>query len=462
MNKTQMTKQTTSHVARRGGQPTIAPRVSSLGAPTVRIRTENVFMLDLLPAVPYYTGHLCQALKEQDADVALGSPAYSHDPSFFRRMDLRRASGLFDFCARFTIGNKTLRRAAKLLEYLLNVAILPIRFLVARPAVLHVQFLQLIEHRLPFEVWLLYLAHALGIRIVYTAHNTTPHDSGARYHDSYKHIYKLVDRIICHDKHAKEILTSSFGIEHTKITVIPHGPLFAEGPNETTDDVRQKLELSDNTRVVLWQGIIRPYKGVQFLLDAWKRATERGLDAVLIIVGTGEDSLCSALREKVSDLGLGHCVKLDLRFASVNELSAYYRAADILVYPYSAITTSGALMTGLGYSKAIIASALPGFEDVLTHGRNALLLPCNDVDGWADALLQLCTHPEMWQRLAQGARQTYTSGPSWSEIAKQTAMLYRALSQGDSCLAGVSHDSVGGERQSQALATSLPHSTRSI
>ena len=55
-----------------------------------------------------------------------------------------------------------------------------------------------------------------------------------------------------------------------------------------------------------------------------------------------------------------------------------YQDAEILVYPYGEVTTSGALMTGIGYGKAIVATRLPAFEQLLHDGENALLVAYGD------------------------------------------------------------------------------------
>ena len=85
--------------------------------------------------------------------------------------------------------------------------------------------------------------------------------------------------------------------------------------------------------MVLWQGIISPYKGVDLLLSAWQQVEAQGGDCGLVIAGTGTPELLEQIREQVRCLGL-KCVQLDLRFISSRELVALYRAADVVVYPY--------------------------------------------------------------------------------------------------------------------------------
>jgi glycosyltransferase involved in cell wall biosynthesis len=115
---------------------------------------------------------------------------------------------------------------------------------------------------------------------------------------------------------------------------------------------------------------------------------------------------------------------------SVEELVAYHQAADVLVYPYSKITTSGALATGLGYGKAVLASDLPAFRQILDHNSNALMIPHEDVEGWAKALMRIVSDDDLraklsWKNMSDRARTT-----DWDVIATETLNVY------DRCLKG--------------------------
>ena len=116
---------------------------------------------------------------------------------------------------------------------------------------------------------------------------------------------------------------------------------------------------------MLWQGIISPYKGIDLLLESWQKVEATVDNASLLIAGTGSPELLGQIQEQIGRLRLKH-VTLHPRFISTEELVALYRAADIVVYPYRAITTSGALATGLALGKTIVASNLPVFRELLT------------------------------------------------------------------------------------------------
>ncbi len=125
-------------------------------------------------------------------------------------------------------------------------------------------------------------------------------------------------------------------------------------------------------------------------------------------------------------------VRLVLRFLSTEELVALYRRAEVVVYPYRAITTSGALATGLALGKTIVASDLPVFRELLTDGESARLVDPTDAESLAGALTELARSAELRERLAERVRAMRFGDESWAAIARQTEAAYAAV-LGDAC-----------------------------
>jgi glycosyltransferase involved in cell wall biosynthesis len=150
-----------------------------------------------------------------------------------------------------------------------------------------------------------------------------------------------------------------------------------------------------------------------------------GGDCRLAIVGTGAPELLEQIREQVKSLELKR-VTLQLRFISTRELVALYRAADVVVYPYRAITTSGALATGLALGKAIVASDLPVFRELLTDRENALLVDPQNSAELAGALMALAQDAALRECLASRVRAMDFGDQSWLSIAKKTVQVYRS------------------------------------
>ena len=270
----------------------------------------RVFMMDLLSAVPYYTGHLCMALREEDSvAVEVGAITYHLDRSYFAAQGLRLQPGCSDVASRLGPSCPVpVRKALKLFEYLVNLCALAARFTWSKPAIVHVQFLPLVKAGLPFELWFLWFVRRLGAKVVHTAYNLLPHDSGGRHFECYRRVYRNADHLICHDESARRSLIEHFGIKAEKVSVIPHGPLFA--PVKALDRLaaRRSLGVDEHAPIVLWQGILRPYKGVATLIGAWESVVTKRGRAVgkLVVIGPGEGACARQIENR-----FGSCASLN-------------------------------------------------------------------------------------------------------------------------------------------------------
>jgi glycosyltransferase involved in cell wall biosynthesis len=259
---------------------------------------------------------------------------------------------------------------------------------------------------------------------VLTVHDLLPHNTGETHRQTYHDLYQMVDRIICHSDAIQRRLCSEYSVPEEKVSVIPHGPFFYDLSAATSGQTLQSFEVDSKKLLVLWQGIISPYKGIDLLLDAWQNVEATVDDAWLLIAGTGSPELLEQIHEQIGRLGLER-VKLHLRFISTEELVALHRTADIVVYPYRAITTSGALATGLALGKTIVASNLPVFRELLTNRKNALLFDPQNPAELADSLIELLKDAALRQHLEENVRQMGFGEQSWSSIADKTIECYK-------------------------------------
>ena len=387
-------------------------------------RQSRVFMMDLLATVPYYTAYLSKALLAEGVDVMVGSITYYLDPDCFSSRGIKVDPGLLNVVGKFPLPRLP-RRALKLMEALVNLFALTVRFLISPPDVIHVQFLPMLKWHLPLDLWFLEFCRSRGSRIVLTVHDLLPHNTGETYKPTYLELYRNVDRIICHSEHIRTLLGTEFSVPEKKVSVIPHGPFFYDLPAASAEQTLPSFAVEPRSVQVLWQGIISPYKGVDLLLRAWKEVETHGGDCRLAIVGTGAPELLEQIRDQVKSLELKR-VELQLRFISTHELVALYRAADIVVYPYRAITTSGALATGLALGKAIVASDLPVFRELLTDRENALLVDPQKSEDLAGALIKLAQDAALRELFAGRVRAMDFGDQSWLSIATKTAQVYES------------------------------------
>jgi glycosyltransferase involved in cell wall biosynthesis len=389
-------------------------------APRVR-----VFMMDLWATVPYYTAYLSRALLAEGVDVQVGSITYYLDPGCFRSRRLRPDPGLIDFVGHYHLP-RIFRRILKLGEGFLNLTALSVRFFRKPPDIVHVQYLPMLRSRLPVDAWFVFYCQRRGSKIVLTVHDLLPHDTAERYKNIFTRLYHRVDALICHSEHIKTRLETEFGIAPDKIAVIPHGPFFYDLPETDPAATLRRLGVEPGRPFALWQGIIFPYKGLDLLLAAWQQVEHQTDDLDLVVLGTGAHEITAILKEQAQLLRLER-VRFNLRFASVEELTAAYRAAQMVIYPYRAITTSGALATGLALGKPIIATDLPVFREMLTDGENAILVQPGSVDHLTAAILRLSSDPQLRDRLAAAVRSQDSGSQAWASIAQRTAVFYAAV-----------------------------------
>lgn len=383
----------------------------------------KVFIMDLLCQTPYYDKYLCEALQKRINNVTLGACTFRLDNTYLKRSQIKLERGLIDIVAKFTIQAKVVRQCLRCTEYLINLAILYLRFLFNKPDIVHVQWIPLVT-KFPIEIWFLSLLKRRGITIVYTVHDLLPHDTGLAYKSVYRQVYTGVNALICHSQQVKNSLVKDFDIESEKIWVIPHGPLFHDGKRMSCQSAKSKLGFSEQETIVLFSGLIRPYKGIEFLLRAWKEATKFCLSSRLVLAGQVLDEhYANKIKSIIEKLNIADSVFLKLEYISIDDLTLCHQAADILVYPYEKVTTSGALLTGMTFGKPIIATDIEGFREILNDEQFGNLIKYGDTVGFASELQRLSVNPEIRKECGDHILKSVEKY-SWHLIAENTIQCY--------------------------------------
>lgn len=385
-------------------------------------------LLDLLCMSPYYDHYLTKSLHEINNNTKLVSTSFHLDYQYYVAHKTPIYEGIVDIVSRLQIRNALIRRILKSIEYIINLLILIVKFSIHKPDILHIQWIPIIT-QCPLEKYFLKVIKYMKINTVYTVHNILPHDTGNRYESIYKEIYHMVDSLVCHTEQTRDILVKSFNIDKDKIHVIPHGPLFHDILEEglSIKEARKQLKLDLSKTYVLFIGLIKPYKGIEFLLETWKEIYQGCPDAQLVIAGNGNEEYLIELKKLITKLDIQNAVNTSFKFLSNRELALYHRAVDILVYPYQNITQSGALLTGMSYGKAIVATDVGGFRETLINNESALLIPYGNCKEFANALIKLICFSSERVRIGNNASQQVLEKYMWADIAQLTINCYYKL-----------------------------------
>ena len=363
----------------------------------------RVHVVDPSAYTPPYDHALCTALAAAGADVELVTSRFAYGPVApardYRRVDsFYRASGHVPGSG--AVAQRT-RRALKLAEHVPDM--LRYRRAARAADVVHFQWLSVQQ----LDGWLLPRSRPL----VLTAHDVLPREGSARRRAAQRALYQRFDAVVAHSEHGRTRLIGELGVDAERVHVIPHGAFahLAEQPETPPPFVTDK-------RVVLFFGLLRPYKGIDVLLDAW-----RGIDdAELWIVGMPRMDI-SALRASAPP-----GVRFVARFVTDEQLPAYFRRADLVVLPYREIEQSGVLFTALAFGKPLLLSDVGGFAEVAALGGAHAVAP-GDARALRAALTELLADPAKLDALATRARELAAGEYGWDGIARRTLALYERL-----------------------------------
>jgi glycosyltransferase involved in cell wall biosynthesis len=240
---------------------------------------------------------------------------------------------------------------------------------------------------------------------ILTAHDVLPREPKPSQLAGQRALYERMDAIVVHSEHGAARLRDEVRLDPAKVHVIPHGVL-----DNLTHTAPEPL-FAKTKPVVLFFGLIRPYKGLDVLLEAWREARPA---AELWVVG---------MPRMDASFIHGPGVRTALRFVSGPELAGAFTAADLVVLPYREIDQSGVLFTALAFGKPLLVSDVGGFGEI----DGAELVPPGDPHALATALSALLENPAKLERMAASSRGLAAGAYGWDGIARRTLALYEAV-----------------------------------
>ncbi len=366
----------------------------------------RVDVIDPSAFTPPYDHALCAALARAGVSVRLLTSrfAYGEVPS----PDGYAVSEHFYRHSRGAVGSRA-RQVSKLLEHVPDM--LRYRRVRRDAHIAHFQWL---------DVQWLDSALLPARPVVLTAHDLLPREPRPGQAAAQRRLYRRVDAVIVHSDYGRRQLIDGLGLDPGRVHVVPHGA-FAH-----LSAYADELPLPDDLRrvevpVVLFFGLLRPYKGVDVLLDAWRGIT----DAELWIVGHARMPVEPFRAQAPAN------VRFVTRFISDGELPAFFRRADVVVLPYTRterFDQSGVLATALAFGTPSVLSDIGGFSEIAATDAGELV-PAGDATALHAALRALLEDRTRRERMGAAARAAAAGPYSWDEAARKTLAVYRALTR---------------------------------
>lgn len=330
------------------------------------------------------------------------------------------------------------RPDASLPEKVLRVVVYYVRLLryaaTAEPKVFHLLWNNKIES-LDRTLVLLYY-RLLGKRLVFTVHNVNAGERDGN--DSALNRltlwcqYRLVDHLLVHTLQMKEQLRAKFGVPERKVSVIPFG-INSTVPNTAVDsnEARRRLGLSDQDKVVLIFGHIAPYKGLEYLVDAAAMLREEFPKLRVVIAGRpkGNDAYWDAIRGQIGARGLEAQLVAHTWFIPDEETEVYFKAADLLVLPYTHVFQSGVLFLGYNFGLPVVATDVGSLRDEIVEGTTGFVCRPRDASSLAEAIARFF-RSELYASLAARRpviREFAEERYSWRTVGRITRDVYSSL-----------------------------------
>jgi phosphatidylinositol alpha-mannosyltransferase len=182
------------------------------------------------------------------------------------------------------------------------------------------------------------------------------------------------------------------------------------------------LELADGRPTVLFVGRLEKRKGLKFLLRAWSKVLERQPEARLVVVGRGRP--LEGYRRFAARQGWSPEDVVFAGYVPSEDLPRYYQSCDVFCAPNTGQESFGiVLLEAMASGAPIVASDIPGYKDVVSHGLQGLLVEPRKPGAIADALCRLLGNPELRATMRRAGQET-ARAYDWPRVASKVLDYY--------------------------------------
>lgn len=227
--------------------------------------------------------------------------------------------------------------------------------------------------------------------IIYLCHNVIRHEQKFLDNVLMKFAFAPADTFIVHSEEDATKLRLLVNGKKIVIAFHPIYDVFNLNQKINKDNVRKELGLS--SRVLLFFGYIRPYKGLSYLIGAMSNITKAHPDTSLLVVGEFWKNDKEKYLQMVSRLGLKNKVAFVDHYVPNEEVEKYFRLCDVVVLPYLSATQSGIIQIAYAFNKPVISTAVGGLKDAIVDGKTGYVIKPAAADDIAAKVDKFFKHP---------------------------------------------------------------------
>ena len=273
-------------------------------------------------------------------------------------------------------------------------------------------------------------------RLIFTAHNVNAAkrdrvDNWLNRSTLYLQ-YHLVDHIFVHTDKMKAELEEEFGVPSAKISVIPYGiNNMVPVSSLSAAEARRQLGVKGGDFAMLFFGLIAPYKGLEYLLDALSELVKKCHRYRLIIVGEPKwnDAYWKKMKYVITRTGIEAQIIQRIEYIPDEEIEVFFKAADVLILPYTHIFQSGVPFLAYSFGLPVIATDVGSLREDIVEGRTGFVCQSRDsadLAGTIDRYFKSELFRDLENRrleIKEYANERY----SWNKVAAITTAVYSKL-----------------------------------
>jgi len=249
----------------------------------------------------------------------------------------------------------------------------------------------------------------IDAEIVVVCHNVVEHESSKLKAVLTRLVLSKADRLITHSQAETDKCVKLLGENANVITAFHPTYTDLSSGRHNKAQAKEKLGISGNC--LLFFGFVRPYKGLDVLLDAVDLCADKNM--TLMVVGEFWKDKQKYI-EKISQYGIGPRVKIVDRYIPNEDIGLYFAAADIVAQPYISASGSGVCQTAYGFDRPVIATDVGSLSEVVQDGVNGRLVEPGNAVALAEAIDD-SLKPENLGRFTEMAGKTKEKF-SWAEL----------------------------------------------
>lgn len=279
--------------------------------------------------------------------------------------------------------------------------------------------------------WMPFFAPSLGgvakrvrrknknIKIISILHNVIPHEERTGDIQLTRRFFDRNDGfVVLNESSRRDLLVIK---RHSKYIVHPH-PLYDHyGDKIDKQEARAKLGIEPGRKVLLFFGLIRDYKGLDFLIEAMTELD----DTYLLLIAGEVYGKFDKYKDMIYEKRLKNRISLHLKYIPDNELPLYFSAADVCVLPYRSGTQSGIVAVSYHFGLPVIVTDTGGLKEMVTEGKTGHVVSEPNPMLIADAAAKLLENEDK-AKYSQNIEK-FKQERSWENFARSLLDFYNDL-----------------------------------